>query len=117
MATKQELTKEEKIKKEIRKLNQIFSGIDANKRRTVEQLIKMAAFMAVSLEEYQDIINAEGYTEEYQNGENQSGRKQSEAVKGHIAMMKNYSAVVKQLLDMVPPEKKKESRLAALRKV
>ena len=116
MATKRKLTKEEKISKEIKKLAKIFSGIDGNKRQTVEHLIEMAAFMAISLAEYQDIINAEGYTEEYQNGKNQYGRKQSEAVKSHIAMMKNYSAVIKQLLEMVPPEQKKESRLASLQR-
>lgn len=74
-----------------------------------------AAFMAVSLEELQEIINEEGYTVEYQNGANQSGTKQSDAVKTHIAMTKNHAAIIKQLCDLVPPEKKKESRLQALR--
>lgn len=57
----------------------------------------------------------EGYTEEYQNGANQSGRKQSEAVKTHIAMTKNHAAIMKQLADLAPPVKKKESKLQALR--
>jgi len=78
-------------------------------------VIKNAAFMAVSLEELQEIINEEGYTVEYQNGANQSGTKQSDAVKTHIAMTKNHAAIIKQLCDLVPPEKKKESRLQALR--
>ena len=86
-----------------------------NKLQTVESLIKNAAFMAVSLEELQEIINEEGYTVEYQNGANQSGTKQSDAVKTHIAMTKNHAAIIKQLCDLVPPEKKKESRLQALR--
>lgn len=51
----------------------------------------------------------------YQNGANQSGTKQSDAVKTHIAMTKNHAAIIKQLCDLVPPEKKKESRLQALR--
>ena len=80
-----------------------------------QRSIKNAAFMAVSLEELQEIINEEGYTVEYQNGANQSGTKQSDAVKTHIAMTKNHAAIIKQLCDLVPPEKKKESRLQALR--
>jgi len=83
--------------------------------QTVESLIRNAAFMAVSLEELQEIINEEGYTVEYQNGANQSGTKQSDAVKTHIAMTKNHAAIIKQLCELVPPEKKKESRLQALR--
>ena len=71
--------------------------------------------MSVSLEELQDIINAEGYTEEYQNGENQKGRKQSEAVKIHIAMTRNHAAVMKQLTDLAPPVPKKTDALQALR--
>ena len=33
----------------------------------------------------------------------------------YIAMTKNHAAIIKQLCDLVPPEKKKESRLQALR--
>ena len=80
MATKKELTKEQKIKKEIARLKRVFKDLDKNKLQTVESLIKNAAFMAVSLEELQEIINAEGYVVEYQNGENQKGTKQSDAV-------------------------------------
>ena len=115
MATKKELTKEQKIKKEIARLKRVFKDLDKNKLQTVESLIKNAAFMAVSLEELQEIINAEGYVVEYQNGENQKGTKQSAAVKTHIAMTKNHAAIIKQLTDLVPPEKKKESKLQALR--
>lgn len=106
---------EEKIKREFSRLKRIFKDLDKNKLQTVESLIKNAAFMAVSLEELQEIINEEGYTVEYQNGANQSGTKQSDAVKTHIAMTKNHAAIIKQLCDLVPPEKKKESRLQALR--
>ncbi len=115
MATKKELTKDQKIKRELSRLKRIFKALDKNKLQTVESLIKNAAFMAVSLEELQEIINEEGYTVEYQNGANQSGTKQSDAVKTHIAMTKNHAAIIKQLCDLVPPEKKKESRLQALR--
>lgn len=115
MATKKELTKEQKIKKEIARLKRVFKDLDKNKLQTVESLIKNAAFMAVSLEELQEIINAEGYVVEYQNGENQKGTKQSDAVKTYIAMTKNHAAIIKQLTDLVPPEKKKESKLQALR--
>lgn len=115
MATKQDLTKDQKIKKEYNRLRRIFKDLDKNKLQTVESLMRNAAFMSVSLEELQDIINAEGYIVEYQNGANQSGTKQSDAVKTHIAMTKNHASIIKQLCDLVPPEKKKESRLQALR--
>ena len=105
MAAKKDLTKDQRIKREIARLKRVFRDLDKNKLQTVESLIKNAAFMAVSLEELQEIINAEGYTVEYQNGENQKGTKQSDAVKTHIAMTKNHASIIKQLTYLVPPDK------------
>lgn len=115
MTNKKELTKEDKVKRETKRLEKLFEGLDKNKLQTVKNLIKNAAFMSVTLQELQDTINAEGYTSEYQNGENQRGVKKSPEVEIHIAMTKNYVAAIKQLVDLVPPEKKKDSRLAAFR--
>lgn len=115
MATKTELTKDQKISREIKRLRRVLKDLDKNKLQIVEPLIKTAAFMAVSLPELEAIINEQGYTVEYQNGANQSGTKQSDEVKTHIAMTKNLSTVLKTLADIAPPVKKKESRLQALR--
>ncbi len=115
MAAEVNLSKDDLIKKEIRRLNAIFKDLDGNQRKVVKPLIETAAFLTISLDELQTIINENGYTEEYQNGKNQSGQKQSEEVKTHIAMTKNLTAIIKQLCALVPPERKKESRLAALR--
>jgi len=116
MKSKPDLTKDEKIFKEIRRLKSIFKQLDKNKLATVISLINNAAFMAVSLDELQEIINRDGYTEEYQNGEFQSGSKQSEAVKTHIAMTKNLTVIIKQLSELAPSAKQQISRLSALRK-
>ncbi|MCL2699621.1 MAG: hypothetical protein FWE68_04860 [Defluviitaleaceae bacterium] len=115
MPTKNELSKDQKIKREIARLKRIFCDLDKNKLQTVESLICNAAFMSVSLEELQEIINTEGYTEEYQHGGGQYGRKQSEAVKTHIAMTKNHASIMKQLADLTPPVRAKKSALQNLR--
>lgn len=113
--TKAPLSKDQRIKKEITRLRRVFRDLDKNKLSVVESLMHNAAFMAVSLAELQAIINREGYTDEYQNGENQKGTKQSEAVKTHLAMTKNHAAIIKQLADLAPPAKRQNSRLQALR--
>lgn len=113
MQEKEKLSKEERICAETARLKRVFKNLDKNKRKTVESLVKNAAFMAVSLEELQEIINTEGYTVEYKNGANQSGTKQSDAVKTHIAMTKNHAAIIRQLCELAPPEEKKTSKLAA----
>lgn len=82
---------------------------------TVISLIQNAAFMSITLEELQDTINENGCISEYQNGENQFGTKKSPEIDIHIAMTRNHAAIIKQLSDLVPPEKKKDSKLQALR--
>jgi len=115
MATTKNLSKDQRIRKEILRLKRSFTHLDANKRQTVESLIHTAAFMTVSLGELQEIINQHGYTDDYPYGVDQVGKKQSEAVKTHIAMTKNLTAILKQLADLAPPEQKKVSKLQALR--
>lgn len=102
MATKRELTKEERIKKEERRLARLFKDIPKERKDTVKSLISSAAFMAVTLEDLQKTINRDGVVSEYQNGENQWGTKKSPEVEVHIAMTKNHLAVIKQLCDLLP---------------
>lgn len=108
-------SKEEKIKKEFLKLKRIFQKVPENKKKIIENLLHNAAFMAVSLADLQEEINQNGYTDEYQNGEHQKGIKQSEAVKTHLAMQKNYTTVIDRLLELLPPEERSASKLAAFR--
>lgn len=112
---KNELSKQQRIKREIARLKKVFNNLDKNMLTTVGSLINRAAFMTVSLQELEEEINTNGYIAEYKNGENQFGEKQSDAVKTHLAMTKNLAVVIKQLAELVPPEKKKNSRLQALR--
>jgi len=116
LKTKKVLAKEEKIKKEIERLSKVFKSLDKNKLATVQSLIKAAAFMAITLDELQEKINQDGYTQEYQNGANQSGVKKSSEVEMHIAMTRNQTTVIKQLVDLCPLEVRKDSKLAALRR-
>ena len=113
--TKTEKTKEQKINAEKRRLRSIFKELEENKRKLVTPLIEKAAFMSVELDALQEIIEQDGWTSEYKNGENQYGTKRSLEADTYIALSKNYAAVIKQLVDIVPEAKRKQTRLAALR--
>ena len=88
--------------KELNKLKKIFKEIEPGKRQTVEKLIANAAFMAESLDELQETIREKGFTEEYQNGANQYGIKKCSEVEIYNTMIKNYSSIIKQLVDLLP---------------
>ena len=109
------MDKEARIKEKIRKLKAIYKDLDKNKLQAVDSLIRTAAFIIVSLEDLQETINVEGYVDEYKNGENQYGTKQSEAVKTHLAMTKNLTVIIKQLADIAPPVRAKKTALQMLK--
>ena len=105
-----EYTKTEKIAKETRRLKKIFKDLEPNKLKTVDALIARAAFITISLQDLEEELNENGWTEEYQNGAYQTGLKKSAAADVHISLTKNLNAIMKQLLDLVPAAQKK-SRL------
>ena len=102
-----------RIAREKKRLLDIFAGLDQNKLQTCYALIDRAAYITISLEELEEELNATGWVETYQNGENQTGRKKAAAADVHISLTKNLNAIIKQLLEFVPPAQK-ESRLQAM---
>lgn len=102
-----------RINREKDRLEEIFQGLEKNKLDTCAALIDRAAFITISLEDLEEELNETGWVETYQNGESQFGMKKSAAADVHISLTKNLNAIMKQLLDLVPPAQK-ESRLAAL---
>lgn len=115
MVARKEKSKEAKIKSEKTRLKGIFKDLDENKKKLVTPLIEKAAFMSIELDELQNVIEETGWTSEYKNGENQYGTKKSPEAETYIALSKNYAAIIKQLTELVPAAKRKQSKLAALR--
>lgn len=96
------MTKERLISKEYRKLKGLYADLPENKMKLVEPMIQNASFMKVTLEELQVQINTEGYTDDYQNGREQSGRKASATLQAYTSLMKQYVATIDRLQKMLP---------------
>ena len=97
-----EKTREQRIKHEVTRTKKILGGLDKDLVKLLEPLVKNASFMAITLEDLAETIAAEGCVSEYKNGENQYGTKKSPEVEVYNAMIKNYSAVIRQLFDLTP---------------
>lgn len=93
--------KEKQIKKEIRKLRRLFKTLPNDKRKAAEGLVNEAAFMRVTLEETRYIVDQEGPLEWFEQG-SQRFKREHPATKVYNTMVNRYSAVCKQLFDMVP---------------
>jgi hypothetical protein len=108
--SKKELTIEERIKKEINRLKRLYKDMPQNTMNKVISLIENAAFMTITLEDLQDVINKEGAVSKYQNGENQWGTKKSPEVEIYNSMIKNHMGIMKQLTDLMPEPPKLENK-------
>jgi predicted transcriptional regulator len=96
--------KEKLIKKEVLRLKKLFNDLPNTKKEVTKELIENAAFISVTLNELKDIMNKNGVKEEYKNGRNQYGYKDSVESKNYDRLIKNYMAIIKQLTDLLPKE-------------
>lgn len=101
--------KRKKIKILRNKFNKLFKQLDKPTFSLVQNLINELAFMSVTLEENRQHIEEFGVKEIYMNGKGQFGYKESVESKNYNAMIKNYTNVVKQLVEFLPKEEKKSA--------
>ena len=101
------MTKEKRIKQEKDFLLGFFEDATEDKLAIVIPMIENAAFMRVTLDDLQKEVLSGGVVEHYQNGENQSGMKQSAALQAYNALLKSYTNVMKSLYNYMPVKLKK----------
>lgn len=92
--------------KEKKKLESIIKDIPEDKKKLVEGLIADASFMAEQLEVLRQHIIENGWSEEYQNGANQRGKKTSVEAEMYVKVQKSYASIIRQLTDFLPTDTK-----------
>lgn len=95
------LPDDEDIHAEYSRLIGLFKSAPRDKVSLARKLVSRAAFLAIAVDRMEKDISINGYEDEYQNGENQKGKKKSAAAELHVTYTKNLLAVMKQLNDML----------------
>ena len=103
------LEKEKKIKQEINRVKKLYKDFPKEKLKVIEGLINEVAFMKISLEETREDLVKNGMTELFVQGSQEFNRERPE-VKIYTTLIQRYSNVMKQLIDLLPPEEKKEEK-------
>ena len=96
------LETQSRIKKEVARLNRLFSKIDPAKKKLVFTTIEDVAFMTITMEKLREEIVRSGTTVTYKNGENQYGTKQSPDAQLYLQMSQKQTAAMKILVDCLP---------------
>lgn len=103
MAIKKELTREEKIQKEVRRLNTIYKDVPKENKSIIEGLIQRAAYMRITLEEMEKDLSEGGYVEYFtQSEKTEPYERERPVARLYNTMNKNYQSIIKQLSDLVP---------------
>ena len=89
------------IKKEKSKIVKLCAGLSKEKSDIANRLADQAAFMCVTLNDMQCIINKEGKTITMSQGSYEIERVHPLLVQ-YNAMIKNYAAVIKQICEIAP---------------
>jgi hypothetical protein len=105
VAINEDLTKVERIKKEERRLRRIYKKIDKDNKAIIDGLIQRAAYMRVTLEDWEDDIDENGYVEMFTQSEKTDPYERERPVaRLYNTMNKNYQSIIKQLSDLVPKQ-------------
>lgn len=96
--------RERRIKAEKARLNRLYSGISAEKKKTIAGLIERAAFMRVSLADLEDDLNTYGFTEFFSQGDQEPYLRKRPTADLYNTMNTGYQKIIKQLTDLLPKE-------------
>jgi len=105
VAIKTDLDKDARILKEERRLKRIYKNIDKDNKAIIEGLIRRAAYMRITLEDWEADILENGCTEMFTQSINTPPYERERPVaRLYNTMNTNYQKIIKQLSDLVPKE-------------
>lgn len=107
MTISEQLQKEKSIKSEKNKIKKLYVDFPKEKVKVLDGLMDEAAFMKISLEELRVELVKNGVIEVFKQGK-QSFKRERPEMKTYTTLIQKYSGVMKQLIDLLPPELKKQ---------
>lgn len=106
---RKEMTKEERITREEKRLRKSYKDLPKDKMQVVEGLIRRAAFMRVTLEDMEKDLDENGFVEMFtQSEKTEPYERERPVARLYNTMNKNYQSIIKQLTDLLPKEEVKD---------
>ena len=97
------LSKDTRIKREFSRLLKIYSDLSEHELASIEGLLRRAAYMRVTLEDYEADLDANGYVEMFTQSERTPPYERERPVaRLYNSMNRNYQTIMKQLVDALP---------------
>lgn len=108
IAIKKELTKQERVSHEDKRLRLIYKDLDKAINSMMDGLISRAAYMRVTLEDYEKDLDTKGYVEMFSQSEKTDPYERERPVaRLYNTMNKNFQTITKQLTDLLTKQEAK----------
>jgi len=99
------MSKADRIKKEDRRLRRLYKNIPKDIKDLFDGLITRAAYMRVTLEDYERDLDDKGYFEMFtQSDKTEPYERERPVARLYNTMNKNYQSIIKQLGDLLEKE-------------
>lgn len=99
------ITKATRISTEEKRLRKIYADMRADSLSLIDGLIQRAAYMRVTLEDYETDLDTRGYVESFtQSEKTEPYERERPVARLYNTMNKNYQSIIKQLTDLLPKE-------------
>ena len=102
------MEKAKRIKREENRLKKIYKDIETKKKDTVQGLIQRAAYMRVTLDDFEIDLDDNGFTEPFSQGDQDPYDRKRPVADLYNTMNTSYQKIIKQLTDLLPKEAHKE---------
>ena len=90
------------IRRRVKALQEALKVADEEKQTVVSPLIGQVARLEYQLQKLMEQLEEVGFVEEYKNGENQFGTKESTVSKAYSTTFKNYVSAIRTLVQCLP---------------
>jgi len=108
VVAKKEITKLTRINAEEKRLVDIYKDLQKDINAVTSGLVRRAAYMRATLEDYEKDLDAGGYVEMFSQSEKAEPYERERPVaRLYNTMNKNYQSIIKQLVDLLPKHEAK----------
>jgi hypothetical protein len=100
-----DISKEKRILKEDKRIRELFKDLPKDALALYDGLIRRAAYMRATLEDYEADLDERGYVESFSQSEKLDPYERERPVaRLYNTMNKNYQSIMKQLKDALPEQ-------------
>jgi hypothetical protein len=98
------MAKDRLFESRLKEVTQLYKDLPEDKMVLAVPLIENLVFIEFQLKDLQQSITKDGFVDEYQNGNNQFGKKTSANVQSYNALVKSYNMISQRLEGMLPKQ-------------